>query len=89
VIVSAFDRERLQAIVPDRAISGKKHVEAGRGLCSPRPNRGSAQRIAQSVGVSRTTVCGDGNSASPKWGFEGLLRDKTRKPGKAPIGSPI
>src|ERR1700730_18142498 len=29
--------------------------------------------------------CGDGSSASPKQGVEGRLRDKTRKPGRAPI----
>jgi hypothetical protein len=31
--------------------------------------------------------CGGGSNASPRAGSEGLLRDKTRKPGKAPIAA--
>jgi hypothetical protein len=49
-----------------------------------RSDRHSAQRVAQSIGVSRPTVW--------RWqqrfavmGVEGLLRDKTHKPGRAPI----
>ena len=49
-------------------------------------DRGPAQRIAQGIGRSRPTVW--------RWqrrfaeaGVEGLLRDKTRKPGKTPIAA--
>jgi hypothetical protein len=48
-------------------------------------DRGSAQRVAQSIGVSRPTVW-RWQQRFAEAGVEGLLRDKTRKPGKAPIG---
>jgi transposase len=47
-------------------------------------DRHSAQRIAQSIGVSRPTVW-RWQQRFAESGIEGLLRDKTRKPGKAPI----
>ena len=82
VIISAADRERLQAIVEDRN-RPQKHVERARIVLAS-ADRGPAQRVAQRLGVSRPTVW--------RWqqhfaeaGVDGLLRDKTRKPGKAPI----
>jgi len=82
VIVSAADREQLQAIVGDRN-RPRKHVERARIVLAS-ADRGPAQRIAAGVGVSRPTVW--------RWqrrfaeaGVEGLLRDRTRKPGKTPI----
>jgi hypothetical protein len=47
-------------------------------------DRHAAQQVAQSIGVSRLTVWG-WQQCFAESGVEGLLRDKTRKPGKAPI----
>src|SRR6202047_4120561 len=84
VIVSAVDRERLEAIVVDRN-QRQKYVERARIVLAS-ADRGPAQRVAQSIGVSRPTMW--------RWqqrfveaGVEGLLGDKTRKPGKAPIAA--
>ena len=84
VIVSAVDRERLEAIVAD-GNQRQKHVERARIVLAS-ADRGPAQRIAQGIGRSRPTVW--------RWqrrfaeaGVEGLLRDKTRKPGKTPIAA--
>jgi transposase len=78
------DRERLEAIVVDRN-QRQKYVERARIVLAS-ADRGPAQRVAQSIGVSRPTVW--------RWqqrfveaGVEGLLCDKTRKPGKAPIAA--
>src|SRR6266436_3639409 len=49
-------------------------------------NRGPAQRVAQSIGVSRPPVW-RWQQRFAETGVEGLLRDKTRKPGKAPIAA--
>src|SRR6266567_9532533 len=54
VIVSAVDRERLEAIVADRN-QRQKYVERARIVLAS-ADRGPAQRIAQSIGVSRPTV---------------------------------
>src|SRR5437870_8432950 len=78
VMVSAVDRERLEAIVADRN-QRQKYVERARIVLAS-ADRGPAQRVAQSIGVSRPTVWRFAEA-----GVEGLLRDKTRKPGKAPI----
>jgi transposase len=48
--------------------------------------RGSAQRVAQSIGVSRPTVW-RWQQRFAESGVEGLSRDKTRKPGKAPLAA--
>ncbi len=80
--VSAEDRVRLEAIVADRN-RAQKHVARARIIL------GSAERltvtdIARRAGVRRP--------AAWRWqrrfaeaGVAGLLRDKTRKPGKAPL----
>jgi transposase len=82
VVVNAADREGLAAIVADRN-RPRKHVERVRIVLAS-ADRGSTQTVARTVGVSRPTVW--------RWqqrfadaGVEGLLRDRTRKPGKAPI----
>ena len=84
VIVGALDRERLEAIVADRN-GRQKHVDRARIVLASADRR-AVQQVAQSIGVSRPTVW--------RWqrrfaeaGVEGLLRDKTRKPGKAPIAA--
>src|SRR6202023_859439 len=84
VSVSAVCRERLEVDVIDRN-QRQKYVERARIVLAA-ADRGPAQRVAQSIGVSRPTVW--------RWqqrfveaGVEGLLCDKTRKPGKAPIAA--
>src|SRR6202023_596874 len=84
VIVSAVDRERLEAIVVDRN-QRQKYVERARIVLAS-ADRGPAQRVAQSIGVSRPTVW-RWQQRFAESGVEGLLRDKTRKPGKVPIAA--
>src|ERR1700676_5415267 len=60
-----------------------KYVERARIVLAS-ADRGPAQRVAQSIGVSRPTVW-RWQQRFAESGVEGLLRDKTRKPGKAPI----
>src|SRR6266852_4215946 len=84
VIVSAVDRERLEAIVVDRN-QRQKYVERARIVLTS-ADRGPAQQVAQNIGVSRPTVW-RWQQRFAEAGVEGLLRDKTRKPGKAPIAA--
>jgi transposase len=84
VIVNDLDRDRLQAIAADRN-RRQKHVERARIVLAS-ADRGSAQRVAQSIGVSRPTVW-RWQQRFAEAGVEGLLRDRTRKPGKAPIAA--
>src|SRR6516225_2438060 len=86
VVLSAAERKGLAAIVADRN-RPRKHVERAHIVLAS-ADRGSAQRVAHSVGVSRPTVW--------RWqrrfaeaGIEGLLRDETRKPGTAPLAAEI
>ena len=81
-VVSAEDRVRLETIVADRNLP-RKHV------ARPRPVLLSADRlgvaaIARQAGIGRPAVW--------RWqrryaeaGVDGLPRDRTRKPGKAPL----
>jgi transposase len=84
VIVSARELERLQAIVSDRN-QPQKHAERARIVLAS-AGRQPAQRVAARVGVSRPTVW-RWQQRYAEAGVEGLLRDKTRKPGKAPIAA--
>src|SRR6516165_4556859 len=84
VVLSTAERERLAAIAADRN-RPRKHVERERIVLAS-ADRASAQRIAQSVGVSRPTVW-RWQQRFAESGVEGLLRDKTRKPGKAPLAA--
>jgi transposase len=84
VIVSTAGREQLAAIAADRNRL-RKHVEQARIVLAS-ADRASAQLIAQSVGVSRPTVW-RWQQRFAESGVEGLLRDKTRKPGKAPLAA--
>jgi transposase len=84
VVVSDGEREQLAAIAADRN-RPCKHVERARIVLAS-ADRGSAQQVAQSVGVSRPTVW-RWQQRFAEIGVEGLLRDKTRKPGKAPIAT--
>lgn len=78
-IVSAADRERLQAIVGDRN-RPRKHVEPA-CIVLASADWGPAQRIAASVGVTRPTVW-HWQRRFAEAGVEGLLRGRTRKPVK-------
>lgn len=84
VVIDAADRQRLASIVGDRN-RPRKHIERARIVLAA-AERGSTQRVAQSVGVSRPTVW-RWQQRFAEAGVEGLLRDKTRKPGKPPIAA--
>src|SRR5512134_4195052 len=82
-LVSAEDRARLEAIVGDRN-RAQKHVARARIIL------GSAERLSVAEVARRARV---GRPAVWRWqrrvaeaGVDGLLRDATRKPGKAPLG---
>jgi transposase len=82
-LVSAADRTRLEAIVADRN-RAQKHVRRARIILASAA-RLSVAEVARHAGVGRPAVW--------RWqrrfaeaGVEGLLRDATRKPGKAPLG---
>src|SRR5690348_4526114 len=84
VVLSTAEREQLAAIAADRN-RPRKHVERARIVLAS-ADRHSAQRVAQSIGVSRPTVW-RWQQRFAESGVEGVLRDKTRKPGKAPIAA--
>jgi transposase len=86
VVLSTAEREQLAAIVADRN-RPRKHVERA-GIVLASADRHSAQQVAQRIGVSRPTVW-RWQQRFAESGIEGLLRDKTRKPGKAPIAAEI
>jgi transposase len=82
ISVSAADRRRLETIVADRN-RPQKHVWRARIILLTADGLGT-NGIMAATGKSKTTVW--------RWqerfmaaGVEGLLRDKTRPPGKAPI----
>src|SRR5437588_3809253 len=83
-VLSSAEREQLAAIAADRNRS-RKHVERAHIVLAS-ADRHSAQRVAQSIGVSRPTVWRWEEGVAES-GVEGLLRDKTRKPGKAPLAA--
>ena len=82
VVLNAAEREQLAAIAADRN-RPRKHVERARIVLAS-ADRHSMQQVAHSVGVSRPTVW-RWQQRFAESGVAGLLRDKTRKPGKAPI----
>src|SRR3954471_22519605 len=84
VVLSSAEREELATIAADRN-RPRKHVERARIVLAS-ADRHSAQRVAQSIGVSRPTVWRRQQRFAES-GVEGLLRDKTRKPGKAPLAA--
>jgi transposase len=84
IILSSADRDHLTAIVSDRNCP-RKHVERAQivlASAEPRP----VQQIAQQLGVSRPMVW-RWQQRFAEQGVDGLLRDKTRRPGKAPIAA--
>ncbi len=81
VIVSAPERGRLVAITSDRN-RPRKHIERARVVLAS--IGGGRVQIAAQVGLSRPMVC-RWQQRFAEEGVEELLRNKTRKPGKAPI----
>ena len=84
VVLSAAEREQLAAIAADRN-RPRKHIERAQIVLAS-ADRHPAQQVAQSIGVSRPTVW-RWQQRFAESGVDGLLRDKTRKPGKAPIAA--
>ena len=84
VLLSALDRMRLEVIATDRN-QPRKYVERARVVLASADGR-PVQQVATEVDVSRPMVW--------RWqqrfaedGPEGLLRDKTRRPGKPPVAA--
>jgi transposase len=84
VIVRASDKERLEAIVADRN-RAQKHVDRARVVLASAVGE-PVQRVAALLGVSRPMVW-RWQQRFAEEGPDGLLRDKTRKPGKLPISA--
>lgn len=82
VTVNSEEIARLQAIIADRNRAQKHVVRARIVLLSNA--RLSAQDVARQAGASRPAVWRWQRRFAEE-GINGLLRDKTRKPGKAPI----
>jgi transposase len=86
ILLNPADRLQLEAIVSDRN-RPLKHVQRARIILFS-AQRLAVQDVARRVGVSRPCVW--------RWqqrfgeeGPEGLIRDKTRPPGKAPLGTSV
>ena len=84
--VAAGDRARLEAIVADRN-RRQKHVERARIVLLSADGVGTLS-IMRQVGCAKATVW--------RWqerfmaaGVDGLLRDKSRPPGKAPLAKAV
>ena len=82
ILVSPADRRRLEAIVTDRK-RPQKHV--WRAWIVPLTHAGlGTAAIMREAGVSKTCVWRWQERFMTK-GVDGLLRDRTRPPGKAPV----
>ena len=86
VIVSSEERARLTAVIADRN-RRRKHVDRARIIVHS-ADRLAVAEVARRAGVSRPAVW--------RWqrrfaeaGLDGLLRDKTRRPGTAPLPQAI
>ena len=82
VIVSTEDGARLAAIIGDRS-RPLKHIQRAR-IVSFSAERLPVLEVARRAGVSRPAVWRWQRRYAEE-GVEGLLRDKTRPPGKAPV----
>jgi transposase len=82
VILAPDDRERLASIIADRNRS-QKHVQRARIILHS-DERLPVQEVARRAGVSRPAVW-RWQQRFAEEGVEGLLRDKTRPPGKVPL----
>src|SRR4051794_3204851 len=86
LVVAAGDRARLEAIVADRNRPQKHVVRARLVLLSA--DRLDVAAVARRAGVSRPAVWRWQRRFAEE-GVDGLLRDKTRKPGKTPLGGEL
>ncbi len=84
VILSASDRARLELIVADRNRQ-RKHIERAEVVLAS-AGHGPVKGVADRVGVSRPMVW-RWQQRFAEAGVDGLLRDKTRKPGKPPLAA--
>jgi transposase len=84
VIVPAEDRERLLAIIGDRN-RPLKHVQRAKIILFS-AERLPVVEVARQAGLSRPAVW-RWQQRYGEQGVDGLLRDKTRKPGKAPLSA--
>jgi len=81
IIIASDDRTRLAAVIEDRN-SAQKHVQRAR-IVLLSADRLPVLEVARQIGGSRPAVW--------RWQLryagqgDGLLRDKTRKPGKTPV----
>src|SRR5690349_12251241 len=86
LVVSADDRARLEAILADRDRSQKHAARARLVLLSA--DRLDVATVARRAGISRPAVW-RWQQRYAEAGVDGLLRDKTRRPGKAPLGNEL
>jgi transposase len=84
--LSAGDRQRLAAILADRN-RPQKHVARVRVILHSAERLGVAE-VARRVGISRPAVW-RWQQRFAEAGVDGLLRDKTRKPGKPPTAAGV
>jgi transposase len=84
VLVSTLDRHRLEMITTDRNRQ-RKHIERAQVILAA-AGGGPVQQIATQVGISRPMVW-RWQQRFAEEGVDGLLRDKTRRPGKPPIAA--
>lgn len=82
IIVSAEDRARLAAVIADRN-SPQKHVQRARIVLHSGDHLPVIE-VARRSGASRPAVW-RWQQRFAEQGVDGLLRDKTRKPGRAPL----
>jgi transposase len=82
IIVSAEDRARLTALIEDRN-RAQKHIQRARIILHS-AERLPVLEVAGRSGASRPAVWRWQQRYADE-GVDGLLRDKTRKPGKAPL----
>src|ERR1700733_3570609 len=86
VLPPSEDRERLMAIVADRN-RPLKHVQRAR-IVVYSADRLPVQEVARRASVSRPAVW-RWQARYAEQGVEGLLRDRTRKPGRAPLSAKV
>jgi Homeodomain-like domain len=86
VLPPAEDRQRLLAIVADRN-RPLKHVQRAH-IVLWSADRLPVQEVARRAGVSRPAVW-RWQARYAEQGVDGLLRDKSRKPGRAPLSARV
>ena len=86
ILIGTEDRERLAAVIGDRNRL-QKHVQRARIILLS-ADRLAVLAVARRTGASRPSVW-RWQQRFAEEGVDGLLRDKTRKPGKAPLSTAI